>query len=328
MEPIPLYPLDLVSEMDIGRLSDFLQPLLPYSLPILGSLFSEQPTKNTPLPTQFWTTFRIPDYPQPPSIFSVIAFSHLTDNQFRFFCSAESNLPPTPDEETHVFGAIQSFINAIQIRDPLIRGIDIDTIVHHVDDGQASIFFGSLHEKWIPGIQNLTTRPSPCVKFIRSPRPAAMTIPCCESIGDWEISEPGEQDIDIIRGRATFPRSREFVASRLPYSVCIRLKEGDGTPIAWHLLLQDGSLGMLHVEPEYRRKNLGKLCTEAIIAKLEDKFRPDEGRVEKYPWKRWEFLDVLAGNEKGLGFAASLDGWERGWVSYWVHLKLCPLQMR
>ncbi|XP_062587233.1 glycine N-acyltransferase-like [Saccostrea cucullata] len=49
-------------------------------------------------------------------------------------------------------------------------------------------------------------------------------------------------------------------------TVCIETE--DGRPVAWEFQLEYGGVGMLHVEPEYRRLKLGSVVTRTLAQKL------------------------------------------------------------
>ncbi|XP_056022244.1 glycine N-acyltransferase-like protein 3 isoform X1 [Ostrea edulis] len=49
-------------------------------------------------------------------------------------------------------------------------------------------------------------------------------------------------------------------------TVCIETE--DGRPVAWELQQEYGGIGMLYVEPEYRRANLGSVVTGTLAGKL------------------------------------------------------------
>jgi hypothetical protein len=46
------------------------------------------------------------------------------------------------------------------------------------------------------------------------------------------------------------------------HNVCIETK--DGRPVAWELQQEYGGVGMLYIEPEYRRANLGSIVTRTL----------------------------------------------------------------
>lgn len=49
-------------------------------------------------------------------------------------------------------------------------------------------------------------------------------------------------------------------------TVCIETE--DGRPVAWELQQEYGGIGMLHVEPEYRRNKLGSLVSRTLAEKM------------------------------------------------------------
>lgn len=49
-------------------------------------------------------------------------------------------------------------------------------------------------------------------------------------------------------------------------SVCI--ETDDGRPVAWELQHEYGDIGVLHVEPEYRRNKLGSIVSRTLAKKL------------------------------------------------------------
>jgi ribosomal protein S18 acetylase RimI-like enzyme len=50
------------------------------------------------------------------------------------------------------------------------------------------------------------------------------------------------------------------------HTVCIETE--NGRPVAWELQQEYGGIGMLYVEPEYRRANLGSIVTRTLAGKL------------------------------------------------------------
>lgn len=82
---------------------------------------------------------------------------------------------------------------------------------------------------------------------------------------------------------------------------------------------------MLHVEPEYRKTGVARLCGLALCKKMEEMFHSTNGeKLGKYPWARWEFADVVEGNELGTLLMQSFkpDGWVRGWATGTSYLVL------
>jgi ribosomal protein S18 acetylase RimI-like enzyme len=48
----------------------------------------------------------------------------------------------------------------------------------------------------------------------------------------------------------------------------VYIETQDGCPVAWELQQEYGGLGMLYVEPEYRKANLGSIVTRTLAGKL------------------------------------------------------------
>jgi ribosomal protein S18 acetylase RimI-like enzyme len=50
------------------------------------------------------------------------------------------------------------------------------------------------------------------------------------------------------------------------HNICIQTE--DGRPVAWELQYEYGGLGMLYVEPDYRRAKLGSIVTKTLAEKV------------------------------------------------------------
>ena len=330
MEHTDLYQLNLASGGILERLSEILEPYLPFSLPVLGSLHctgDELSSANANNPSLYvWSSFKMRADSIPPIPFSVITYSPIYAHQFRFFCSADSSPGvPSTEEEKHVVSVMQTLVKAVAHELVIVRGVDLKSVFRTPVEGVApGIHIGSLHSKWVPCLQPHTIGSiNLCLKFFKGPRSQSQLPSWDEPRGNWIVTQLEERDIELVRSRASFPRTYEFVASRCPWSVCIRQLGGDGNAVAWQLLTPDGSIGMLHVEPAYRRMGLGRLCIAALCRKLEQMYETQEGGKQgRYPYARWEFQDVVQGNEKSVRLITSVEGWsaENGWDCYWVYL--------
>lgn len=316
-----LYRVNLDTDEAIQALSDFLHPLLPLSLPFLGSLYYAD--RSIPGNLLVWTTFPFVPSKLPPALYSIIVHSGWSDMQLRFYCSAEArDGPAAPEEEDHVRLVLDQFILALRTSDPIMRDFNCKAALNQRD--REGIVVGGLLEKWQPCLAARLTHNNPCKKFIYKPE-YREDEPSWNTIGEdeWEIRELQESDIETVVSRSVFPRSYEFLKGRLPYSVCIRRKGASGPPVAWEVLYPDGSSGMLHVEPEYRKAGLGRKCVAALGAKMAQKYRcKDDKLAGQYPYVRWEMTDVVVGNDAGLRLAASREGWEPvyTWVSLWTYV--------
>lgn len=56
--------------------------------------------------------------------------------------------------------------------------------------------------------------------------------------------------------------------------------ENNGVPVAWVMSHDDGSVGMLHVMNEFRRKGLGRMLVDAMSAKVKEKNMPVFAHIE------------------------------------------------
>jgi predicted GNAT family acetyltransferase len=76
----------------------------------------------------------------------------------------------------------------------------------------------------------------------------------------WAFKEEYEQIADV----------RSWIKYHISnfHTVCI--ETADGRPVAWELQQEYGGIGMLYVEPEYRRANLGSIVTTTLARKLAD----------------------------------------------------------
>ncbi|KAJ3492123.1 hypothetical protein NLI96_g206 [Meripilus lineatus] len=322
--------VDLSSTESVTQLDKILQPHLPFSLPLLGSLHSTHDNlasaKTVDPSLHVWASFNLPCSPaEVPRLFSVIAYSPIYAEQFRLFCTADSSPEvASPNEERHVAQVVRTFVDAVAHSHEIVEGLDIEAMLKTPIEGSpAGIHFGSVHSKWVPCLRPYTVGSiNCCLKFFREPRVAAEVMQWDASEDDWNITQLREEDIELVRDNASFPRTYEFVDSRRPWSVSIRRSEGEKA-IAWQIMVPDGSMGMLHVSPEYRRTGLARRCISALSRKLEQMFvTEDEGKRGDYPFARWEYQDVVQGNEKSVRLITSMDGWsaENRWDCYWMYL--------
>jgi ribosomal protein S18 acetylase RimI-like enzyme len=305
MDGTQLFPVNLSSAHALSHFLSLLAPYVPHSLSVLGNVLeSNEDDRSEHRRLQLWATFSFGlEYPLPP-LFSVIAISP-SDYQSRFFCSADASPDtPTPEEERHATSAIRSFQQTRVARKRNSLGMQI--------------IIGSVHSKWAACLQDLASRISPCLKYLRRPQP----VPGVESydhIG-CAMSVLQSRDLDFVLERCHISRSREYLLSRFPFSVCLRIQsETYSPPVSWVVLHSDGSLGMLHVEPEFRRRGIAQTLVNELV-------RRREGVDNKFVERRggafaWNWVDVVESNKEGSRFFKSLDGWEEGWTSLWLYLK-------
>jgi ribosomal protein S18 acetylase RimI-like enzyme len=92
----------------------------------------------------------------------------------------------------------------------------------------------------------------------------------------YKISELNQSHIENVRNSWEYKKVYELadLRYRIGYNIsnfhtmCIETE--DGRPVAWELQQEYGGLGMLYVEPEYRRANLGSIVTRTLAGKLAD----------------------------------------------------------
>lgn len=327
MSTMTLHKVDTALKDATETLAGLLRPHIPYSLPILGCIFSGDIEHKA---LTIWTTFPLNTVPGStelsnntvPPIFSIICHSPLQDHEFRFFCSAETT--PTGDpvsEDAHVFEAIGQLLS-----DP-IYGAPSEARAGSVSMKPGGVVeVGYLNERWIACLQSRIKYDELCFAFIRPPRQSPPPFAWNTSPNDeWEISELHESDVDFVQGKLVNPpRSRESIKYRIPYSVCIRRKNSENrNPVAWNLMRADGAIGMLYVEPDMRRKGLGRICMVALSRKMEEMYATEDSeKKDLYPHARWEFDVVSHENEASMRLSKSLEGWKEMGQYHWVWLRV------
>ncbi|KAI0072785.1 hypothetical protein K474DRAFT_329656 [Panus rudis PR-1116 ss-1] len=299
-----LWRVNIHSRPNIDNLASILRPYIPFSLPVLGTLFSGDVENNT---LRIWSSF--PPTSQPPLVFSLVTQIPLLNGEFRYFCSAEaSTRTPGQLEEDHVLSTFRV----------LHRVIPPDT----ARGPNGSILVGSVNDIWYPSLKPHSIVKHTTAKYIRPPLPIRTQSNWNDSPhSDWIITELREEDIGLVLSKSSLLRTPEYLRSRLPFSVSLR-QSHSSMPIAWNLLTSDGSTGMLHVEPEYRGRGFSRWVKAAMFRKLDQMYgTDDEEKKGQYPYARWESCNIFADNCKSIGLITSLEGWKEGWVSHWLHVQ-------
>ncbi|EPQ57515.1 hypothetical protein GLOTRDRAFT_127867 [Gloeophyllum trabeum ATCC 11539] len=306
-----LFRADLTQPEIVGRLVELLKHGVPQSLPILGSLFhSSPPTAETidgVAPKLYvWTSFDL-NHADRPSLYSVVAYSPLDNNQARYFCSADgSSDTPTGREKKHVVDFLTMFLR--HVNDQL------------GDSSNPTMFkIGSVHEKWVDTLRSLDVdRANPCTKYLRAPPGPGDALPDRDVLGGiFTISPLQPSDAESIISTSHISRSREYILSRSLTSICIRAAGADGSggrPIAWALQHSDGSIGTLFVQPEYRGKGLARKVMGTLVNRLDQA----DAKAARGGALGWNWVDVVAGNTNAEHFFEGLQGWHRGWTCYWI----------
>lgn len=325
-----LYSTSVASPTAVDALITLLRPHLPYSLTILGYLFhsAEPNPDNFAEPrVKIWTS-----QPQlelsisADVVFSVLLFTP-ADHQFRFFCSAESaEGSATMHEEAHVLGIMQSAMSIVgdDDSDSFRTIMPLSAYAPPAssrDMGAKPFLLGTVHEKWARCLRTCALKMNSCTKFVCPPRPASLT-PVAPPGQDYIVDKLEEADIELITAGSGVSRSPTYLKSRLATSLCLRVKvEADeGTkPVAWGLVHADKSIGALHVDDAHRRRGLGHFVMHELVRQMSG---TGPGGVEDGGGGAlgWNWTDVMAANKMGGGFMRSLEGWEQGWICYWVYL--------
>ena len=252
---------------------------------------------------RIWTSFKFTPGSEQPILFSVVAY--FPNDYCRFFCSSDlSPEAPTSEEQTHVSNIFRCALHIYK---------DAPNISMMDENKPVGLSFGSVHDKWSVCFQYFPNRlKHSCKKFLHSPpipptsRGQTITLP--EGLIASQILE---SDFETIRQTASIHYSDEYLLSLCHASVCVRVGN-DGRPIAWGLKHSTNAIGALYVDPEFRKMGLARFVLNELVTTVQlnailDALRP-----------RWEFADVLEGNQQGLQFFGSLEGWEEEWRCHWL----------
>lgn len=101
--------------------------------------------------------------------------------------------------------------------------------------------------------------------------------------------------------------------------------EAEDSPIGWVFLAYDGSIAVLHVEPEHRGRGLAVALAREIIKRAMDKntkFALDLGGHTSEKEEGWVFADVVETNAASHRVMEKLDG-EVRWTHCWVIAEVC-----
>lgn len=358
MNSLNLYRIDLSTDSRniLAALIKLLGPHAPYSLQILGTVLNTGPRSSTlqdvdPSKVSLWSTVPLHFDPVPtndhPALFSIITFSY-QNRQFRFFCSGESQAPsdpPTEAEKAHVaqvFEGLRDMAHeARPTYDSAIVALGGESWPRHrVDTDPSMIVIGGIHEKWADVLAPMTTFQNPNVRYV-FPRGAfshdaapvnGRMLRLEGGLTDELVSsEIRASDLSFVLGASTVPRSDGYILSRAPYSACLRSRAGE-QPVACALMHADGSIGVVHVDPNYQRQGLGGLVLRALTEKLD--FGNDREGTELLPGDHyqdlgggalgWNWVNVAVDNESGSRFFSSLAGKEGRWTCHWTYMLVDP----
>ncbi|KAI9464671.1 hypothetical protein HD554DRAFT_2280462, partial [Boletus coccyginus] len=273
------------SRNTLTALIKLLEPHVPYSLHVLGTVLNAGPRASTlqdvnSSKVSLWSTIPLHSdaisTTEPPALFSIVAFSHL-NHQFAVFCSGYSNTSsdlPTEAEAKHVkqvFERIREMASeARPTYDSFFTALGEQgrraVPTRRVDGDPPMITVGGVHAKWVDVLAPMST--------VQNPNDRRTTL--CgvggggkpRMVEDLEVSQIRASDLSFIHGTSPIPRSDAYLLSRAPYSVCLRFRNG-GQPVACALMHIDGSIGALRVDPRYQRRGLGRLVLRALMERLD-----------------------------------------------------------
>lgn len=328
----PNVHLHPVAAGELKALSALLERYVPQSLTIIGPIV-QAPSDTAEAGIWLWSTAPVLTLeanhttPAPFAVF-LLASAH-GNTQCRFFCSSEATSgSATPEEAAFVVHVVQEGLRAAAAVLSESRG-------EEANPGGGEVRIGSIHEKWTDCLTPHAAWVNPNTKFLCPPRPAAGAPP-----RRTHALPPGavlarltERDADFVIATSHIARSREYIRLRCAQSVCVRVPAaGGGTrPVAWVLVLVDGSLGTLHVEPEFRRAGLATAVVRALVddtpldgaAGGERSSEKGEGAaVRRGGALGWFWAEALDFNEKSAGFFRKLEGWEEAWACSWMGFKV------
>ncbi|EGN99771.1 hypothetical protein SERLA73DRAFT_179971 [Serpula lacrymans var. lacrymans S7.3] len=336
---LSLFPVDVSSPEEFPALVHLLSAHTPYSLTVLGSVLNSvnsHPRSSTisavdPSKVLAWTSQPLTSI-SPSDLYSVLVFNPIS-HQFRYFCSAESSpSSPTEGEETHVLNVIRSVLQLSLVEAPKYysdlqpsKTTTMAAPTERNEDEPGMALIGAVHEKWASCLRPLSASQNPCMRYILPPILA--NEESSDSSSDWLISQLQESDIETVRGTSHIPRSKEYLLSRSPCSVCIRDQPSEGnssgTPVAWVLMHADGSIGTLYVDSKFRRRGLAQLAMRELVKKLDFRkggFLISENDDLGGGALGWNWTDTDVYNGQGRGFFDSFDGWQYGWTGHWTYL--------
>ncbi|KAJ9142090.1 hypothetical protein NKR23_g7325 [Pleurostoma richardsiae] len=151
------------------------------------------------------------------------------------------------------------------------------------------------HDKWLFRVEGL---------------PAGLPDPTAGGSGmRWDAARRG--DLGLIVSRTHLPKDEE--AMMVVPSTVLRL--GDGTPVAWAFLGNDGSLSTLHCEEQYRGRGIAKAVACRTIQESNKLFGGDG----------WASADVHIDNLQSQGVCKSIGG-KKAWRIAWTIINFDSLR--
>jgi ribosomal protein S18 acetylase RimI-like enzyme len=230
----------------------------------------------------------------------------MENNRGRLFISSEySSDPPTQAEEKFALSFTQeALVQARKKLEDLFGSFA----------GFSGLTIGAVHERWYSTLAPHSISADALVRFVRAPGPLVELPPISKrfSVGVLE-----EEDIQAIMEGERIARKRAYILTRLPTSICVRVTSEDENtePVAWVMVNSDGSLGTLHVVPEYRRQGLAKVLINLSVAQTQTEQQEGDYSTGLDGWC-YAYVDVE--NDSSMQLFNRMDGWTHSAVTYWI----------
>ncbi|GAA5939493.1 GNAT family N-acetyltransferase [Sporobolomyces koalae] len=230
---------------------------LPTSLPVYSAL--QTPGK----PQKVMTTLQLGDgdrdRPESAGPWVIVVDS---GNQFRFYC--------------HVQGATEEVVREADV---LLEAVVKEIMRNASREGREVVRLGAIPDQYTQVVERVTG--VPCISASRIwcdpayssgqeiPQPSTgTTIIAAES---FEFRDAREEDIPTILSTSEVPHLPSYLSTRLADTTCLFTVSQPASPgvlVAHVTTHRDGSLGTLHVDPRYRRRNLARLVLQHRLSKM------------------------------------------------------------
>ncbi|KAG9010337.1 hypothetical protein FRB93_004176 [Tulasnella sp. JGI-2019a] len=288
------------SNATVDALVEFLTPFLPSSFCIIAHLrtLPRQPDLTV------YSSFDLNTLnnnaklsSSPPSLFSIA--TQCKPILIRYFCSGERsiNVDTNGTAELHVQSFFSEWVPAI------LR-----------ESGGHPCLVGSLNHRWVPFLRKWTSRAGPETQKYVSDKRTRESKPQTRSLQAGFISVPlSVLDIPRVIETSNIPRSREYILARLPYSLCLRRPDeeaGSSKLAGWALIHEDGSIGALWVEPEFRGNGFSRYIVDGLVQKQLELVEGDGENL-------CTCVDVSTGNIAAERLFTAM-GWKPAWRCFWV----------
>lgn len=84
----------------------------------------------------------------------------------------------------------------------------------------------------------------------------------------FHISELSDIHTEIVHKSWPFTSNEKWIQYLITNFQSVLIETDDGRPVAWEFQQEYGAVGMLLVNPEYRRRKLGSIVTRTLAEKM------------------------------------------------------------